>query len=296
MSTSVAARGTNRLLVLESGPLTTVQDSGRVGHAHLGVPRAGFLDVPAAHLANRLVANPESTPLLEVTAGGFAARFDRAVSVAVTGALVPVTVAGRPVHHGQPVVVPAGRVLRLGRSTAGLRAYLAVAGGLAVPTVLGSASHDVLSGLGPAPLCVGDLLALGSPHGPVTAVDVPGRVQGPGEPVVRIGLLPGPQRDWFAPVATWQTAVWTVGQDSNRVGLRLTGPGVPRRAGRSAEMTTEPMVLGAVQVPPSGQPVVFLADHPTTGGYPVVGVVPRADLAVLAQRAPGQQVQFTDQG
>lgn len=292
MSTADGVLGLNRLHVLAPGPLTTVQDSGREGFAHLGVPRAGPLDVPAAQLANRLVGNPATSALLEVTGGGFSCRFDRTATVAVTGALTPVRLAGRAMAHSQAVVVRAGEELTLGVVRAGVRAYLAVAGSLVLPEVLGSLSHDVLAGLGPPPLRSGDRLPLGPPAGQRVPVDVPGRTPDLGRRLVEVSLLPGPQRAWFGPDGEWIETVWRVAPDSNRVGVRLEGPAVPRLPGTPSETTSEPMVLGAVQVPPSGQPVVFLADHPTTGGYPVIGVVPRADLPALAQRAPGQRVRF----
>ncbi|MFD9128915.1 biotin-dependent carboxyltransferase family protein, partial [Kitasatospora sp. NPDC059571] len=183
------------LLVVRPGPLTTVQDLGRRGVAHLGVPRAGALDEPALRAANRLVGNPPGTAALETTLGGVAVRALAPVLAAVTGAPAGVRVDGRPAAWGAAVAVPAGAVLEVGPASHGVRSYLAVAGGIAVPGVLGSRSTDLLSGLGPAPLAAGDRLPVGgAPVGPGAAlVPLPAP---PAELVLR--LLPGPHADWWA--------------------------------------------------------------------------------------------------
>ncbi|GAA4992517.1 biotin-dependent carboxyltransferase family protein [Kitasatospora paranensis] len=275
------------LLVVRPGPLTTVQDLGRRGVAHLGVPRAGALDEPALRAANRLLGNPPGAAALETTLGGVALRALAPAVVAVTGAPAPVRVGGRPAAWGAAVAVPAGALLEVGPATHGVRSYLAVAGGIAVPEVLGSRSADLLSGLGPAPLAEGDLLPVGdAPPGLAAAlVPLPGP---PAELVLRLRL--GPHADWFADPLLLARPGHRVAAASNRVGLRTEGPALARA--RTGELASEGMVLGAVQVPPDGLPVVFLADHPTTGGYPVVGVVPRADLAAAAQARPGTPVRF----
>ncbi|MFI2612233.1 biotin-dependent carboxyltransferase family protein [Kitasatospora sp. NPDC018619] len=280
----------NELVVERPGPLTTVQDLGRRGVAHLGVPRAGALDEPALRAANRLVGNGPGAAGLETTLGGVALRAGGAVLVAVTGAPSPVRVDGRPAAWGAAVAVPAGALIEVGAATAGVRGYLAVAGGITVPPVLGSRSADLLSGLGPAPLAAGDRLPVGDPP-PYRArpalVPLPAP---PTELVLRLRL--GPRADWFTPEAVERLGRdrYLVSPAGNRVGLRTEGPPVARA--RDGELPSEGMVLGAVQIPPDGQPVVFLADHPTTGGYPVVGVVPPADLAAAAQARPGTPVRF----
>jgi biotin-dependent carboxylase-like uncharacterized protein len=279
------------LEVLRPGPLTTVQDLGRRGVAHLGVPRAGALDEPALRAANRLVGNEPGAAALETTLGGVALRALGPVRFAVTGAPAPVRVDGRPAAWGAPVTVPAGSVLEIGAATHGVRSYLAVAGGIAVPPVLGSRSADVLSGLGPAPLTAGARLPVGPP--PAPGGGAPDLVPLPAPPAVLVlRLYPGPRDDWFEPRAVARLARdhYRVAAASNRVALRTEGPAVGRT--RAGELPSEGMVLGAVQIPPDGQPVVFLADHPTTGGYPVVGVVPRPDLAAAAQARPGTPVRF----
>lgn len=273
------------VLVLDPGALTTVQDLGRAGWAHLGVPRSGAVDEPALRLANRLVGNPESAACLETTLTGVVLRLAGATTIAVAGARCPVTVDGRAAPWGAGIAVPAEAEVRIGPATEGLRSYVALAGGLDLAPVLGSRATDLLSGLGPAPLRAGDRLPLGRP-GPV-----PHGVEAVPRPSSRtLRIVPGPRADWFTPaaVAALDGAAYEVSADSNRIGLRLTGPVIERS--RDDELPSEGMVLGAVQVPPSGQPVVFLHDHPTTGGYPVIGVVVEADLPVCAQARPGERL------
>ncbi|MFK0171713.1 biotin-dependent carboxyltransferase family protein [Streptomyces sp. NPDC090306] len=282
------------LLVVRAGALTTVQDLGRPGHAHLGVPRSGALDGPAAALVNRLVGSPPEAAVLETTLNGCALRPRSAVTVAVAGAPCPVTVDGRAVAWGAPVDVPAGALLEVGAALRGVRAYIGVAGGIAVERVLGSRSTDLLSGLGPPPLADGALLPLGRPCAPPARVDVAPQPGPPGELVLRV--VAGPREDWFAPGALRALAsgAYRVSSASNRIGLRTEGPALERA--RTGELPSEGMVLGAVQVPPDGRPVVFLADHPTTGGYPVIAVVRAADLASAAQATPGTPVRFVPVG
>lgn len=283
------------LEVVRAGALTTVQDEGRFGHAHLGVGRAGALDAPSALLANRLAGNPVTAALLETTATGCAVRPGRAVRAVVGGAPCRVTVDGRPVAWGAAVHVPAGAVLDAGPAAYGLRGYLAFAGGVEPEPVLGSRSADLLSGLGPPPLRDGDVLPLGPP--PPAGAPPAGPVPWPGAPAELV--LPvhlGPRHTWFTSAAlrTLTTAEYRVSPQSNRIGLRTEGPALERA--RQGELPSEGMVLGAIQVPPDGRPVVFLNDHPTTGGYPVVGVVPEAALAAAARVAAGTVVRFVPAG
>ena len=274
------------LTVVDAGPLTTVQDAGRPGLAHLGVPRSGFLDAPAAALANRLVGNGSGAALLETTAGGVTLRAGEAMTVAVTGAVAPVTVDGHGAAWGEPLSVPAGALVRVGAASSGVRSYVAVSGGLDVVPILGSRSTDILSGLGPVPLSEGDVLTVGAGRRP-RPVDAPRH--GSADGVLRV--LPGPRADWLTGgVRRLLEQAWVVAADSNRVALRLGGD--PLRRAREGELPSEGLVLGAVQVPPDGQPLVFLADHPTTGGDPVVAVVDPNDLWQCAQLRPGDTVRF----
>ncbi|MFI0734933.1 biotin-dependent carboxyltransferase family protein [Streptomyces sp. NPDC021225] len=277
-------------VVVRAGALTTVQDLGRAGHAHLGVVRSGALDEPALRLANRLVGNPEGAAALETTLTGCAVRLRRAATVAVVGAPCPVTVDGRPAAWGAPVRVRAGALVEVAAATHGVRGYLAFDGGVAAEPVLGSRSTDVLSGLGPPPLADGAVLRLGAPYGPAPAVGAAFCPAPPRELVLPVVL--GPRDDWFTPRAlrTLATGAFRVSAASNRIGLRTEGPALERA--RDGELPSEGMALGSLQVPPDGLPVLFLADHPTTGGYPVVGVVPEPHLAAAAQAVPGTAVRF----
>jgi KipI family sensor histidine kinase inhibitor len=286
---ALAAPGPPGLEVVHCGPMATVQDGGRPGYTALGVGRSGAADAPAAALANRLVGNAEGAACLELTFGSATLLFHRATRVAVTGAPCRLD---RAAAMNAPLTVPAGATLTIGVPGSGVRTYVAVRGGVAVPPVLGSRSTDVLSGLGPPALSPGDLLPIGTDHsGPPPGVDVaPVNPPAAGELTVRV--LPGPRADWCTAdaLATLLAEPFTVSADSNRVGVRLSGPALARA--RHEELPSEGMVPGAIQVPPAGQPVVFLADHPVTGGYPVLAVVVSADLPVLAQARPGQQVRF----
>ncbi|AYG84131.1 KipI antagonist [Streptomyces hundungensis] len=278
------------LSVVRAGALTCVQDEGRFGYAHLGVPRSGALDLPASRLANRLVGNAPGAAVLETTLNGCAVRPRCAVTVAVTGAPCPVAVEGRAVAWGAPVRVPSGAVVEVGAATRGVRSYLAFSGGITVEAVLGSRSTDLLSGLGPPPLRDGAVLPLGRPERGCPHVDVAPAPGVADELVLRV--RPGPRADWFTADAprVLATGRYRVSSASNRIGLRTEGPALRRAV--EGELPSEGMVLGAVQVPPDGLPVVFLADHPTTGGYPVIGVVPEPDLAAAAQAGPGTPLRF----
>lgn len=281
--------------VLATGPLVLVEDEGRPGLAAIGVGPSGAADRASHALANRVVGNWASAATLEVALGGLALRFRGRAVVALAGAAVPATVDGAPVGMNAPVPVPAGGVLRLGLAEQGLRTYVAVRGGLTPAAVLGSRSRDTLAGIGPAPLRPGDRLTVGVPavdRWPVPGVAPVRHVPGELRPGERAGAVlevrPGPRAEWFLPGA-WPAlrALRTVSADSDRVAIRLDGQAVPRRAG---ELPSEGLVRGAVQIPPDGRPVVFLADRPVTGGYPVIGVLRADDVDRAAQLRPGDRV------
>jgi biotin-dependent carboxylase-like uncharacterized protein len=276
--------------VREPGLLTTVQDLGRGGLAHLGVPAAGAADRRAFALANRLVGNRPGAAALEVTLAGPELSFDAGAVVALTGGRAAADLDGRPVPMDVAVPVETGQVLRVGSVTSGLRAYLAVRGGVDVPPVLGSRSTDTLAPVGPARLEAGGSLAVGDQ----TAGDpweqvVPTPPVDP-EPVLR--AVRGPRDDVFTEHAlrTLVGEAWTVTSQSDRTGVRLDGPALERR--RKFELKSEGMVEGALQVPPDGHPILFLANHPTTGGYPVVAVVVGHDVPLAAQARPGTTLRF----
>ncbi len=293
--------------VLRTGPQALVQDRGRPGYAHLGVPPSGALDLPALELANRLVGNPPDAAGIEALLGGVTLRADTPCLVAVTGAPTRLRLARCPVSSvdataeavdfATAIPLSAGDVLRMGTPSSGLRCYLAVSGGIAVRAELGSRSTDVLSGIGPDPLTAGDVLPLGPPPPRDTqAYRASGGDENRDKPAYRahgltleLPVLLGPRDGWFDDAAAQLAAAeWTVSPTGNRIGVWLTGTTLRRTADvTGTELPTEGVVAGAVQVPPAGEPVIFLSDHPTTGGYPVIAVVHHHALPLLAQTRPG---------
>jgi biotin-dependent carboxylase-like uncharacterized protein len=276
--------------VRQPGLLTTVQDLGRTGLAHLGVPTAGAVDRRAFALANRLVGNAQGAAALEITLAGPELELEAGGWVALTGGRVGADLDGRPVPMDVAVRVEAGQVLRVGTVTAGLRAYLAVRGGIDVPPVLGSRSTDTLAWVGPPRLEEGARLPAGdqTEGDPFQQVAPTPRVAD--EPLLR--AVRGPRDDVFTEEAlrTLTGQAWTVSSDSDRTGIRLDGPALRRR--HEVELPSEGMVEGSLQVPPDGHPILFLANHPTTGGYPVIAVVCGRDLPLAAQARPGTSLRF----
>ncbi|SFO27453.1 biotin-dependent carboxyltransferase family protein [Amycolatopsis rubida] len=279
------------LEIVSPGSLALVEDLGRPGYAHLGVPPSGALDVAALRLGNRLVGNPEYAAGIETVLGGLTVRAAASCTAAVTGPPVAVSVDGRETGSHTPIPLRSGQTLTIGRPATGLRCYLTASGGIAVPPVLGSRSADVLSGLGPSPLEAGARVPLGPVTGVPSGADVV--AASPAPPRLAVPVLLGPRDDWFADAGASLNAQWTVTAESNRVGVRLDGPPLRRVSTvATSELPSEGVLTGAIQVPPNGLPLVFLADHPTTGGYPVVAVVRRESLGALAQARPGTLVRF----
>lgn len=286
------------LTVIRTGPLALLQDAGRVGHAADGVGRSGAADRRSYALANSVVGNPVGSAAIECTLGGLAVRAESDLIIAVTGAPAPADIDGSAVDPATPTRLASGQTLRLRTPRSGLRSYVAVGGGIAVPSVLGSRSTDTLSGLGPAPLAKGDELPIGiSEFDSESEVDPPLPVSD--DPITDLRVLLGPRDDWFVDPRILAAGHWQVSPNSNRVGLRLDRAAdnqdeesflLQRRISR--EMPSEGLALGAIQVPPSGQPVLFLADHPVTGGYPVIAVVLDDDIDRAAQLRPGQRLRF----
>jgi biotin-dependent carboxylase-like uncharacterized protein len=279
------------LEVLDPGPLTLVQDLGRPGLGHLGVGRSGAADRRSHTLANRLVANPDDRATLEVTLGGLRVQvLGGAVDVAVTGADPHPSADGIPFGLNSLHRVEEGQILSLGTPARGLRSYLAVRGGIAVPAVLGSRSFDTLSGIGPPPPRRGDVLPIGPPAG-----GFPGVEQAPVGPVIgeRVDLrvVPGPREDWFVNPDLLVRTQWVTSERSDRVGVRLDGPVLAHRW-PDRQLPSEGVGRGAIQVPPNGGPLILGPDHPVTGGYPVIGVVVDADTDTVAQLRPGQPVRL----
>lgn len=279
------------LEVLSTGPLTLVEDLGRTGLAHLGVTGSGPADRRSHDLANRLVANPPDRAALEVTLGGLSVQVQGgSIDIAVTGADCTPAIGGIPFGLNSVRRVKPGQIITLTMPSTGVRSYLAVRGGIDVVPVLGSRSRDTLSGIGPPPLRVGDRLPIGTAGG-----DFPSVEQAPIAALtggaVSLTVIRGPRDDWFTNPDALTRHHWTVSDHTDRIGVRLIGQPLEQRwPGR--ELPSEAMLRGAIQVPPSGQPVILGADHPVTGGYPVVGVLVDADTDAAAQLRPGQSVRF----
>jgi biotin-dependent carboxylase-like uncharacterized protein len=288
------------------GMLASVQDLGRYGHRQLGICPGGALDTLALTLANRLVGNEDGAAGLELTMGGCEFRFDGSTRIALTGDDFGATLDGALMRPYWSVPVAAGQTLRLAGANAlgpkiGLRSWLAVAGGIDVPLRLGSRSTDLKAGFGGfsgRALKQGDKLALGtSPLSDAQAArrpfgvrapewEIPGELADIGK-AISLRVMPGPEYEQFTISARellW-SAPWRVTPQSNRMGSRLGGPELKRR--RAVDMLSAGVIPGTIQVPPSGQPIILMGDAQTTGGYPRIGVVIRADLWKLAQTPLG---------
>jgi antagonist of KipI len=292
--------------VLKAGLLTSLQDGGRPGHAALGVGRAGAMDRPAWRLANALVGNANSEAALEFTLLGPTLHFDAPALVALTGAAAIADADGQPLPGWTSCLLPAGSTLRIGSLKRGCRGYLAVRGGFAALRVLGSRSTDLHARLGPLggrALHDNDRLELG------TSLPLPALTPGPQAQVLRWSVAP---QGWFddpaQPLALLRGSHWDrldadsqqallhaafrISKDANRTAARLDGPRLQLRA--PLELISEATLPGTVQLPPSGQPIVLLAEAPVTGGYPRIGQVAAVDLPRLAQRRPGDAVHFRE--
>lgn len=297
-SATGATRRGAALRVVAVGIATSVQDAGRAGWAHLGVPTSGAADRASHRLANRLVGNPESCAAIE-TCGGLELEAEGgALRVAVTGAEAPLTLDGHAADQWRPLALAAGAHLRIGAPPRGLRIYVSVAGGVGGPRVLGSRSADVLAGLVPVPVTAGARLEVDAdgPSGRGAAEGLVAVAVPPAWPDW-LDVWPGPHAGDLdaATRSLVATTRWTVSPESDRVGVRLAGPAIAADGAAvvpTVARESEPLVRGAVQAPPSGGLVVMLADHPTTGGYPVVGVVDDASVDALAQSRPGDAVRL----
>ncbi len=290
------------LRVRATGLLTLFQDLGRHGQAGQGVSASGAMDQAAFKTANRLVGNASQVPVLETVGGGLSLQSVGDNVVAVTGADAPISITTAEGQRWQvpryaAIALADGDVLSIGQPTAGARCYVAVRGGYEVAPVLGSASTDTLAHVGPPALRSGQLLVVQPAQKAVvavvadTALPVQNLPAAGGEVVLDVEL--GPRTDWFTAeaVALLAGQRWQVTPQSNRVGLRLAGEQALTRA-ISSELPSEGTPLGAIQVPASGQPVLFLADHPLTGGYPVIGCVALHHLDLAGQIPVGAWIRF----
>lgn len=278
--------------VLTAGPRTLVQDLGRPGLARLGVGRSGAADRASHALAQRIVGNRPEAAGLEVTLGGLTLRAHGRMLVAVAGAPVPVVVDGRERAAGELIDLKDGSLMALGTPGQGLRSYLAVRGGFDVTPELGSRSTDTLSGLGPPQVADGRVLPVGDLTRALPTLDA---VHLPPLPVspVTLRIVPGPRVDWIADRDALTSGAWQVSSRSDRIGVRFEGATIARHPDyEGRELQSEGVVRGSIQVPAGGEPVLFLADHPVTGGYPVAAVVVDADVDKAAQLRPGDAVRL----
>jgi antagonist of KipI len=285
------------LRVIQPGMLTTIQDHGRWGLQARGVPVAGPMDPCAHRAANALVGNPSEAATLEVTLIGPELEFEDERVVAVTGAVFQLTIDGRQAPHATAFMVSAGARLRFGSRLQGARAYIGIAGGVAVEPTLGSRATHLIShmgGLAGRQLKAGDHLPLGDR---TTTRSLSSRLLAGAAPPLPEGratirVLPGPQADYFADEAldVLQSAPYMIGAKSDRMGFRLEGPVL--RHQRGADIISDATPLGVLQVPASGQPILLMADRQTSGGYPKIATVITADISTAGQLAPGDAITF----
>jgi biotin-dependent carboxylase-like uncharacterized protein len=286
------------LKVLAPGLHTTVQDLGRIGYQAIGVPVSGALDPFGLRLANALAGNPQGAAALEIIQSGPSFEIAaESVRVALVGAGARLEIRGqepRLVPAGRSVTLTQGEVFQLNPGRHSACCYLAVAGGIAVPLVLGSASTYVraaLGGLHGRALQHRDVVPLALVRPPERAeLQAPAAVAGSADQPIRIVL--GPQQQLFSPeaVTILLAAEFHVSKDSDRMGMRLDGPRLSHRA--SWDIASDAIATGSIQVPGSGQPIVLLADHQTTGGYPKIATVISVDVPALGRRRPGDSLRF----
>jgi antagonist of KipI len=277
------------------GLLTTVQDLGREGFGPIGVSPSGAADAVSLRLGNRLVGNAESAAGLEMTLLGGTFLFPRGAILALTGSDFGATLDGSAIANGTSIEVAPGQTVRLGPTRSGARCYLCVHGGITVAPFLGSASTHILSGLGGfngRPLREGDMLHIGSATKPFRKRTIASHLWEGLSSRKILRVTPGPQVDWFSEssLRSFHAATYRVGEQSNRMGLRLEGTLVSQRDTR--EMITEGVSLGAVQVPAGGSPIILFVDQQTTGGYPKIANIISADLHHVGQLRPRDEIRF----
>ncbi len=301
------------ITVVRSGLLTTIQDRGRAGYRHLGIRPCGVMDPVAARVANLLVGNQEDAAVLEITLLGPTLRFETQAFIALAGADLQATLDGRPILNNAPHWISSGQTLELKQAVQGCRGYLAVEGGFSVPGILGSCSTDTRSGWGGfegRALQVGDMLKVvdtngsagASPsqrvHAPTTwSVELPvleTASAGASPSQIQIPIVRGSEADWFTR-ASWEALLqtpYTITLLSDRMGYRLQGEGFALESPR--ELLSAASLRGNIQVPADGQPILLMADHPTTGGYPVIATAATAAWPSLAQAKPGERLRFIE--
>jgi len=282
----------NLFRVRDAGALTTLQDGGRAGHLAAGVSESGAFDPFALEAVNRLVGNPAGAAALEVTVVGPKLEALADVTVAVGGADLGAHVDGMLLPPWRAVGVRRGSVIGFGRRRSGCRSYFAAGGGFAAPLMLGSRATDLRSGFGGARLAAGVTLTAAGRPGRPSALDLAARATPIYADVGELRVIAGPEDGWFAAgaFAALLAGPWRISPESDRTGVRLTGPALARREG---DLLSVPVLPGHVQVPPSGQPQVLGPECGALGGYPRIACVIAADRPRLAQAFPGEAVRFT---
>jgi len=275
------------------GPFTIVQDKGRFGHQHMGVPVSGALDLYAHTVANLLVGNEPDSATLEITFLGPDLEVLDTADIAVTGAAMALTVNGRTAGQWTSMRVHKGDRVRFGQAASGCRAYLAVTGGFDVAEVMGSRSTYVsgaIGGLGGRALQAGDILVRGRGRLNVTQLRMSRYPVSSSE--IHLRAIPGPQDDCFtSSLNTFFSSFYKVTDKVNRMGYRLRGPVLARDPDAPKSIISEPSIQGNVQVPADGQPIILLVEQ-TIGGYTKIATVVTADLCKIAQARPGDRMRF----
>ena len=285
--------------ILDAGLLTTVQDLGRYGFQRYGVSASGVMDEYSAKIANKLVGNKVGEAVLETTLKGVQIEFLQNTAVAITGGNCDVTLNGTKIELWQSYLVNRGDILKMGICRSGLRNYLAFAGGIDVPIIMNSKSTNLkakVGGFNGRKLMTGDVLSVG-----VGSLETPLTLNKYYIPTyskdIKVGVILGQQDDYFteAGIKTFLNETYTVTQESDRMGIRLSSvSGATIEHKNGADIISDGITFGAIQVPGSGQPIVMMADRQTTGGYTKIGNVISSDLAKLAQATPGTKVKFVE--
>ena len=284
----------SKVTITDVSGFITLQDEGRVGYANIAVPTSGAFDQASHHLANRIVGNFSGACGFESLRGKFEFTNDSDLVISVTGAPASVRINGREHEMFRAVFAPAGSVVNVSPGNLGMRTYLAIRGGIIGNQVMGSCSFDELSQIGTPPVKAGDQFEIEEKvSGSIGGDYLPGSVVN-GFEVVELEAMPAPRWSGFSNAEILFSSEYQVTSSINRVGMRLNGPELVWNT--QARLASEGVVMGAIQIPADGMPLIFGPDHPTTGGYPVVAVVSRKSLNVLAQCAPGTKVRIRNAG
>ena len=268
----------------------TLQDQGRIGFANIAVPTSGAFDQSAHHLGNRLVGNFPEVCSIESLRGTFKFLADTDLVIAVTGAAASVQINGREHEMSRAVYIAANSTVAIKPGSMGLRTYIAIRGSISGDSVMGSNSYDELSQIGTPPIKAGDQLSIGNQVSGSISGDYFPNFAVSGQAEIELEAMPAPRWSGFINGQTLFDTEYQVTESSNRVGMRLSGPELIWNS--KERLASEGVVTGAIQIPVDGMPLIFGPDHPTTGGYPVIAVVSRNSLNLLAQSAPGTKVRF----